>query len=313
MQANWVEKYRPKNFDSFVFQNDAQKQMLQEMVSSKNLKNLLFSGVRGTGKTTLGGVLLNELGIPKTDIMRVNCSDEKIDAIRAKVKPFALSMPDGDIRVVRLEEIDYLSLDAQALLRSFMEEVHLNCRFIATCNYPNRILPELRESRFVMVPFSAPNMDSLLNRVFDILDAEHINYSEDDVDSIFTIVNSRYPDIRSILSYLEMQCSSGTYKANEVIAGSFEADWKVELARYADNKSLFAFRPKLQLLSVDDAMSIFKFLLRHYLQFHSESNVINELIKVLAEHEYRMAFVSDPELNIIAMFIKLDEIMQYGD
>lgn len=301
MSKNWVEQYRPKTFEDYVFQDENIKETIKKFIETRTLNNLMLYGVRGTGKTTMANLLVKSLDIPPTDVLRVNCSDKKIEYIRDVIIPFANSMADGDFRVVRLEEFDYLSKDAQALLRSFMEEVHDNCKFIATCNYPNRVLPELR-SRMTEINFKTPDMDQLADRILYILEQEHVEFT--DPNAVMNIIEKHYPDIRSIINYLEMSSINGVLKITEQSA---IAPWKDEITAAFESRNLFGQRKTIVALSTDDIPELFK----HLIAIASKTDAIaRSIIPIIAETEYRLTFVGDADIQLTAMCIYIDQALQ---
>lgn len=301
MSKNWVEQYRPKTFEDYVFQDENIKETIKKFIETRTLNNLMLYGVRGTGKTTMANLLVKSLDIPPTDVLRVNCSDKKIEYIRDVIIPFANSMADGDFRVVRLEEFDYLSKDAQALLRSFMEEVHDNCKFIATCNYPNRVLPELR-SRMTEINFKTPDMDQLADRILYILEQENVEFS--DPNAVMNIIEKHYPDIRSIINYLEMSSINGVLKITEQSA---IAPWKDEITAAFESRNLFGQRKTIVALSTDDIPELFK----HLISIVSKTDTLaRAIIPIIAETEYRLTFVGDADIQLTAMCIYIDQALQ---
>lgn len=301
MSKNWVEHYRPKTFEDYVFQDESIKETIKKFIETRTLNNLMLYGVRGTGKTTMANLLVKSLGIPSTDVLRVNCSDKKIEYIRDVIIPFANSMAEGDFRVVRLEEFDYLSKDAQALLRSFMEEVHDNCKFIATCNYPNRVLPELR-SRMTEINFKTPDMDQLADRILYILEQENVEF--DDPNAVMNIIEKNYPDIRSIINYLEMSSINGVLKITEQSA---IAPWKDEITAAFGSRNLFGQRKTIVALSTDDIPELFK----HLIGLASKTDTLaRSIIPIIAETEYRLTFVGDADIQLTAMCIYIDQALQ---
>ena len=141
----WVEKYRPKTIDQYVFQDETLKAAVTKWLAEGNIPHLLLSGVQGAGKTSLSQILINEINIDETDVLMINASDENsVDTIREKIKGFISTWPMGDFKVVRLEEADYISLPAQGVLRSMIEDYSEVARFILTCNYENKIKPAIK-------------------------------------------------------------------------------------------------------------------------------------------------------------------------
>ena len=144
MKDIWVEKYRPKTVDEYVFKDEAQKHQVKTWITDGGIPHLLFSGSAGTGKTTLAKVLINDLGVQDADVLLINASrDNGVDLIRRKITNFSETMPWGDYKVILLDEADYISAEGQAALRGVMEQYHQSVRFILTCNYPNKIIPAL--------------------------------------------------------------------------------------------------------------------------------------------------------------------------
>jgi len=143
----WVEKYRPKTMDDYVWIDNNQKSMIESWIKERYLPQLLLSGAAGTGKTTLAKVLINALNVEPADVLIINASrDNNVDTVRNKITNFGQTMPFGDFKIILLDEADYLSPNAQAALRGVMEQYANIVRFIITCNYPQKIIPALTQS-----------------------------------------------------------------------------------------------------------------------------------------------------------------------
>lgn len=302
MKQVWCEKYRPKTVADIILTNAHEARTFAKYVEEGEFPNLLLHGGSGTGKSTMSLALIRDVQVERTDVLKVNCSDEKIDAIREKVKVFAMTMAMGKFKVVRLEEFDYLSHDAQALLRDLIETTSSNCRFIATCNYPNRLLPAIR-SRFQEVALTAPLKDDVLMRSAEILELEGVEFELDDLEKV---VESAYPDFRKVLQKLEQSSKTGVL----VIASAENAaDWKLGLLPLLEADNLQGARKLVcEQATKEELVEVYRFL---YGNLHRVKSLKaqDEAIILLAQYQYQHAFVADPELQIAALFIEIMNLM----
>lgn len=302
MKQVWCEKYRPKTVADIILTNAHEARTFAKYVEEGEFPNLLLHGGSGTGKSTMSLALIRDVQVERTDVLKVNCSDEKIDAIREKVKVFAMTMAMGKFKVVRLEEFDYLSHDAQALLRDLIETTSSNCRFIATCNYPNRLLPAIR-SRFQEVALTAPLKDDVLMRSAEILELEGVEFELDDLEMV---VESAYPDFRKVLQKLEQSSKTGVL----VIASAENAaDWKLGLLPLLEADNLQGARKLVcEQATKEELVEVYRFL---YGNLHRVKalKAQDEAIILLAQYQYQHAFVADPELQIAALFIEIMNLM----
>ena len=227
MKELWVEKYRPKTVDGYVFRDEHQKKQVQTWIKDKTIPHLLFSGNAGIGKTTLAKLLFNELDLNDLDILEINASrTNSVEDVRAKIVNFVQMIPFGDFKVVLLDEADYLSPNAQAALRGVMEEYHTTARFILTCNYPNRIIPALH-SRCQGFHIAKVDQTEFTARVAEILITEGV---QPDLDTLDTYVKATYPDLRKCINMVQMNSTEGVLiKPNE--ADKTEADWKLDMVQ----------------------------------------------------------------------------------
>lgn len=295
----WIDQYKPKSLAEVIFASDAVKRQFQDFVSKKSIPNLLLVGAQGTGKSSISRALVKDLGVDPMDIMRVNCSDEKIEAIREKVKAFAMTIPNGDFKVVRLEEFDGLSLDAQKLLRVLMEDVSSTCRFIATANYQNKIIPAM-QSRFQIFTFNAPNRDAILLRGAEILETEGVKY---DLETLEKVVAAAYPDIRQVIQLLEKSSASGTLK---ISADGAMADWKLGLIEALTKGNLAGARKLVcESASNDELVDVYRFLYDNIDKVPAFKGKADEAIVKIAQYQFQHNFVKDGELQIAALFIEL--------
>lgn len=306
MKKLWVEEYRPRTLDSVIFQDETLKSKFGTYIKSREIPNLLFSGVQGSGKTTLSRVLVRELKIDPADIMTINCSDEMIDALRDKVKSFAYSMPIGKFKVVQLEEFDYLSQNGQALLRAIIEDTSAVTRFIATCNYENKIIPAIK-SRFQQFNFKAPDQEAVYVLMAEILEKENVEFEFDVLDAF---VSATYPDIRKTINLLQQYSQGGKLQAMTG-SGNSSADWKFKLIDLLKGTDYRAMRKLVcENCSRDEYDDVFRFLYENIsksVKFKDPAKE-EEAIVIIADHLYRHGICSDGEINIASLFITLGNI-----
>ncbi len=302
MKKLWVEKHRPKSINDVIFADERIKKIFNNYVDEKMFPNLLLQGVQGTGKSSISKALINDIGINKLDVLRICCSDEKIDAMRDKVKTFSNTMAVGLFKVVQLEEFDYLSQDAQALLRSQIEDTSDNCRFIATCNYVTKIIPPLR-SRFQEFSFSAPNKDECIIRAAEILELEDIAF---DVEDLEKIVAAGYPDMRRVIQLLEASSKNGELAL--VTDGSI-SDWKLQLLPLIESGDINGCRKLVcSSASKEELIDVYRFLFDNLHRSKKLQNVIDDVIVLIAQYQYQHYFVADPELQIAALFCEINAL-----
>ena len=224
MKELWTEKYRPKSVSDYVFKDSDQKSQVQSWIKEGSIPHLLFSGSAGIGKTTLARVLLNELKIETFDILEINASRENnVETVRDKIISFVQMIPFGPFKVVLLDEADYLTPNAQAVLRGVMETYSNHSRFILTCNYPNRIIPALH-SRCQGFKFEKTDKTEFTARVATILVEENVEF---DLDTLDTYVTATYPDLRKCINTVQQHVKENKLEAPKSIEGS--SDYKIEM------------------------------------------------------------------------------------
>lgn len=303
-QYLWCEKYRPQTIDECILP-ESMKNTFKEFIQSGELPNFLFCGGAGVGKTTVAKALCNEIG---AEYLFINGSEESgIDILRNKIKNFASSVSLTDAKkVVILDEADYLNANStQPALRGFIEEFSNNCRFIFTCNFKNRIIEPLH-SRCAVVEFKVENKDkpkiaaAFYRRVMDILSHEKI---EADSKVVAEVITKYFPDYRRVLNELQRYSVSGKIDSG-LLVNVGEASYS-ELIKHLKNKSFNEVRKWVGKNSDADTTEVFRTL-------YDKSNDIIEpasipqLVLILAEYQYKAAFVADKEINIMAA---LTEVM----
>ena len=295
----WIVVHKPVTISDVIFADDKVAKSFTKYAEDRSFPNLLLYGRPGTGKTSVSHALCHDCGVDDLDILRINCSDEKIDAMRDKVKGFTQTYPIGTYKVVQLEEFDYLSHDAQALLRALIDDAPETCRFIATCNYINKVTPPL-QSRFQAFHFNAPNVELVFERCSMILARHKIKYDEQD---LLTVIDVAYPDFRKIIQLLEQNSTSG-----ELILGSGEgaADWKLELLPLLEAGDLKGARKLVcEKASKEELVDIYRFVYEHVGKVKKLKGKEDQAVVLIAQYQYQHGFVADPEIQIAALFIEL--------
>ena len=296
----WVEKYRPQTLDEFVG-NQQLKDKVSIYLQKNDIPHLLFYGKAGTGKTTLSKLIRNKL---KCDYLYINASDENsVDVVRQKIKSFASSMGFADIKIIILDEFDYMTQNAQAALRNLMETFSRTTRFILTCNYRERIIQPL-QSRCQIFEITPPSKGEVAKRIDEILRAEQIEYIKEDL--VLTI-NSSYPDIRRIINELQRQSIN-----NKLIIDKqsiIQNDYKLQILDIIETQSKKdAFQNIRQLLAnnqVRDFSDAYR-LMYDNLDIFAKGHIA-ACILILAKYELNDVQVIDKEINFMACIIELLE------
>lgn len=301
MKELWVEKYRPKTLDGYVFRDDHQKQQIESWVKQGTIPHLLFSGNAGIGKTTLAKILFNELEINDLDILEINASrTNSVDDVRDKIINFVQMIPFGDFRIVLLDEADYLSPNAQAALRGVMEEYHTSARFILTCNYPNKIIPALH-SRCQGFHIDRVDITEFTARVATILVGEEIDF---DLDTLDTFVKATYPDLRKCINTVQMNSMSGALHTPEK-SDTGTADYKIEMVELFKKGKISEARKLICGQARPEEMEeIYRWLYENLSIFGDEQKQESAILVIkqgLVDH----TLVIDPEINLAATLIRL--------
>ena len=304
MKDLWVEKYRPKTVNEYVFKDEAQKQQVEGWIADGGIPHLLFSGAPGTGKTTLAKVLINDLGVEGADVLTINASrDNGVEMIRKKITAFSETMPWGDFKVILLDEADHISPEGQAALRGVMEQYATVVRFILTCNYPNMIIPAIH-SRCQGFHITSQDQVDFTARVAEILIGEGIEPNIEDLDMY---VKATYPDLRKTINTVQMNVVDNALRPLE--QESSGGDWRINMvALFRENKIREARKLITQSARPDEYNDVFKFLYRNLEFFGTNQDQQDEAVIVIRNGMVKHTQVADPEINLSATMIELEQI-----
>ena len=296
----WVEKYRPTDLSTYVG-NEHLKEKVKVYLESEDVPHLLLFGKAGTGKTTLAKIVVNNIDC---DYMYINASDEnKVDDVRNKIKTFASSVGFKSLKVIILDECDYLTPNAQAALRNLMETFSKHCRFILTCNYVERIIDPI-QSRCQSYKVVPPSKKEVAQQLVDILDKEGNLYKLDDVA---LIVNAGYPDIRRVINSAQRQIIDGklTIDTSSVIQNNY----KLQLLEMLSNGAkLNDIRQLIADNSISDYSELYRLLYDEVDNYGNGKQA--ECIMNIAEAQYQDVHVVDKEINFMSLIIRLIRILK---
>ena len=297
----WTEKYRPKNIEDCILP-ERLKKPFQEYVTQKNIPNLLLTGGAGVGKTTVAKAMCNEIGC---DFMIINGSDENgIDMVRNKITNYASSMSfTGGRKVIIIDEADYLSANAQAAFRNAIEEFAGNCSFIFTCNFKNKIIEPLH-SRCAVIEFTlkASEKSSMaaqfFKRIQTILSDEEIAY---ETPVVAELIKKHFPDFRRVINELQRFSKFGkidTGVLSQIVDVSLN-----DIMKFIKDKDFGAIRKWVASNDIDPATLYRKLYDNLYDILKPQS--IPQAVIILADYQYKQAFVADQEINLVACLTEL--------
>lgn len=295
----WVEKYRPRKVDETILP-ETLKATFQQFVDQDNVPNLLLTGRAGVGKTTIAKAMLEEIG---SDYIVINGSmNGNIDTLRVEIANFASTVSFvGGRKYVIIDEADYLNANStQPALRNFMEEYSKNCGFILTCNFKNRIIEPLH-SRCSVVEFNIPNSEKaqiasqFYKRVCGILDKEGVEY---DNKAVASLVQSYFPDWRRCLN--ELQRYAGTGRIDSGILSNHSQDTFDKLIKLMKEKNFTEVRKWVGVNNDVDSANLYRQLYDILPTKLKSTQSIADAIIILAEYQYKEAFVANPEINRVA-------------
>ena len=296
----WVEKYRPMDLSTYVG-NEHLKEKVKAYLESEDVPHLLLYGKAGTGKTTLAKIVVNNIDC---DYMYINASDEnKVDDVRNKIKTFASSVGFKSLKVIILDECDYLTPNAQAALRNLMETFSKHCRFILTCNYVERIIDPI-QSRCQSYKVVPPSKKEVAQQMVSILNQENCQF---ELDDIALIVNAGYPDIRRVINSAQRQIVDGKLKIDTTSV--IQNNYKLQLLEMLSNGvKLNDIRQLIADNSISDYSELYRLLYDEVDNYGDGKQA--ECIMNIAEAQYQDVHVVDKEINFMSLIIRLTRILK---
>lgn len=296
-----VEKYRPTNIDNYVG-NESIKNTIKSYIDQNDIQNLLFYGPAGTGKTTLAKLIAKNIDC---DLLYINASDERgIETIRDKVSGFASTMSFKSLKIVILDEADFLTIMAQASLRNVIETFSRSTRFILTCNYLERIIDPL-QSRCQTLKIIPPDRLDIINHLMKVTNKENIKHSVSDLE---TIVNNNYPDVRKMLNTIQISTVNNTINLDEtaLVESNYMDKVLIELKNKKPN-----WRTIRQIIA-DSNVSDFEGFYRYLYDKSSEYAPGKEgmIAYYINEYSYQSNFRIDKEVNCMALLSKIIETIK---
>jgi len=291
----WVEKYRPSDLKTYIG-NEHLKDKVKRYLDESDVPHLLLYGKAGTGKTTLAKIVVNNIDC---DYLYINASDENnIDTVRFKIRAFASTVGFKDLKVIILDEADYLTPNAQAALRNLMETFSKHCRFILTCNYVERVIDPIQSrcQSFKVVPPSKKDVAKHLGIIFK---SEMVKF---DLDDLALVVNAGYPDIRRVINSAQRQVVDKELKID--VHSVIQNDYKIQLLDKLSNGSKFNdIRKLIADNSISDYSELYR-LLYDEVETYGK-NKVAECILIIAEAQFQDVNVVDKEINFMSTILRL--------
>ena len=299
----FVEKYRSKTLDEYVG-NEQLKQIVAQYIKKNDLQNLLLYGTPGTGKTTLAKLIVNNFNC---DFLYINASDERgIDTIRDKVQGFASSASFKPIKIIILDEADFLTIQAQASLRNIIETYSRTTRFILTCNYLERIIDPL-QSRCQVLKITPPSKREVAQHVSIILDKEDINY---ELEDLVLVVNKHYPDVRKILNTCQVNTVDNVLKVDKTVLTGGYKDGLLKELKSPSKDSFKNIRQILADSNLDDFEDIYRFLYDTLDEYGKNDLAKATIIIDIENYMYHANFRIDKEINVCALIASILKTIQ---
>jgi replication factor C small subunit len=297
----YVEKYRSKTLDEYVG-NDTLKQVIAKYIEQNDIQNLLLYGPPGTGKTTLAKLLINNINC---DHLYINASDERgIETIREKVQGFASTASFKPLKVIILDEADFITIQGQAALRNVIETYSMSTRFILTCNFIERIIDPL-QSRCQVLKIVPPSKGEVAKHVVTVLEKENTEY---DLDSIKTVVNQFYPDLRKILNTCQLSTHNGKLVLDKsVLIASNYVDKVVSELIKPTPTSWKTIKQIIADSNISEYDELFRELYNRVEEYSKGND--GEIIILVSESQYQSNFRIDKEINIMACISQILKVI----
>lgn len=306
MKELWTEKYRPQTLDGYVFTDPTQREQIEYFVKEKSIPHLLFTGPAGTGKTTLAKILVNCLEIDPYDFLQVNASrDNGVDFLKSRIEGFVSTMPFGNLKIVLLDEADYLSHNAQAILRGLMETYQAQARFILTANLAHKIIGPLK-SRCQQIVIDKTDKTEFTTRAATVLLNEAVEF---DIDTLDSYVRATYPDLRNCLKQLQTNSVTGSLTIAKSSSDGSSIDYKLEVVelfkagKIREARILFCTHT-----SADECEAVFTWMHNNLDLWSNTPEGQDEAIKIIRKGAATHSLVADHEINLSATFVELSQI-----
>lgn len=305
IQELWVEKWRPKKIDDYVFRDQQLKDQLEYWIENKTIPNLLFVGAPGTGKSSAANILVHELGLHEYDVLKLNASiKNSIDDVRITIINFIQFLAFGEFKVVLLEEFDMFSQQAQGGLRAILEDYSNVARFVLTANFAHKILKPIH-SRCQTVKIDKLDVVEYTARVATILMNENIDF---DLDVLDVFVSTSYPDLRKCINLVQQYSTTGTLKLPDKTNSNDDSDWKLEMVTLFKSGKIDEARKLIcGKITPDDMEEVYRWLYDNisiFGDYEKQGNAILTIKQSLVDH----AICSDSEINLSACLIRLSRI-----
>lgn len=305
MKQLWVEQYRPRDIDGYVFRDEAQRDQVKSWIKDGSIPHLLFSGAAGIGKTTLAKILINALQVDDYDLLELNASrTNSVDDVREKITNFVSTMPFGKFKIVLLDEADFLSPNAQAALRGVMEEYSQTARFILTCNYPHKIIPALH-SRCQGFHVEKVDHTEFTARAATVLVTEGVEF---DLDTLDSYVKATYPDLRKCLNLLQMNSINDKLKAPSD-SGTGTADYKLAMVDlFKQGKIREARKLLCEQARPEEMEEIYRWMYDNLDMWSATEEGQDEAVLIIRKAVVNSPLVADQEINLAACLVELSQI-----